>query len=227
MAILFFIITRRWTAIYGFITAAALATAYTLFTIGYTEHYFYTSSILPILLQENPITDAENISVSRLLLLTNIDIHYLKPISKVILLLPLIFCSKLIKATEAIGNNLQKKQAYVLIFSMFIPFTLAGMNNTLWNYQILLTLPLTAMACILLNNFTHPKEKKDALSLFFLLFILLILHVTAAMTVDDEFYSSGLVKGISALVSRILVAMLIIFSTWRLIHLISASKSPR
>jgi hypothetical protein len=218
MALVFFVVSRRWSACYGFVAAAILTSIFSIATIGYAEHYFYITKILPILLSENPITDPENISMGRLLLSTNMDMPYLKIISRIILLASFLLSFHLLKASRNVAGIALQKQINVLIFSLFIPFTLAGMNNTLWNYQLLLALPLTVLSCLWLSSAIYSRGKMDLWSLGIFLLTLAGLHIAASATVDDQFYQLPLTQLLTIILFRILAPVPVVFIAWRVVH---------
>ena len=209
VALFFFIASRKWSALYGFIAGFLLACAFTLVTIGYAEHEFYVSRILPIMLQENPADDVENISSASILGMAGLNLTQIKLATPIILVTLLTLSLLPLAATAKTCSDGARKKMQVLIFSMFIPCVLLGMNNSWWNYQILLSLPFTVIACFLLHDSLTPGKKVDILSVAGLLFMLASLHVTASLTVEDQFYSTPLINMIIAIVIRILTPALL------------------
>ena len=209
VALFFFIAARKWSALYGFIGGFLLACAFTLATIGYAEHEFYVSRILPIMLQEYPADDVENISSASILGMAGLNLPQIKLTTPIILVTLLALSLLPLAATAKICSYGARKKMQVLIFSMFIPCVLLGMNNSWWNYQILLSLPFTVIACLLLQNALTLGKKADVWSLAGLLFMLASLHATASLTVDEQFYSTPLIKMIIAIVIRILTPALL------------------
>jgi heme/copper-type cytochrome/quinol oxidase subunit 4 len=226
MAMLFFLSGKKWQSATGLTLAVIACSIFSIFSIGIHEHKFYITEVLPILLQENPIADAENISIGRLLLLTNIKENYINNLLKLVVFFPTIIYYILLKKSSNIDDRFTNNQINVLIFSIFIPFTLLGMSNSFWNYQLLLALPLTILACSLANKNTG-KKAVDYLTILAIALICFSLHITASMTVNEEFYPAELIVIIASLVTRFLLPIILIAAMLRHILLVIAQKNPQ
>lgn len=218
MAMLFFAFTRKKHAFSGFIISMILVNIFTFLSLGKDENIFFLTKVLPSLLKENPLLDAENISTTLLLtsLKTSTSIEFLTKVLKVAFLATqmgfyFIFAKNLRSAQKT-----EDKPIETLAFSMFIPFTLACMSNAFWNYQLLLALPLTALSCTLLSNVQSLRHFNTPLFLqtSLLIIILLTLHITAAMTVDNRYYPSSFAVQVIAQLSRIAIQIPVIILIW-------------
>lgn len=218
MAMLFFAFTRKKHVFSGFVISMTLANIFTFLSLGKDENIFFLTKILPALLKENPLLDAENISTTLLLTLlkTSIPIETLtKALRTAFLATQVGFYFMFAKHLTHI-QNAEDKTMETLAFSMVIPFALASMPNAFWNYQLLLALPLTALSCTLLGNLPNPKDFNAPLFLqiSLLSIILLALHITAAMTVDNRYYPNSFTVKVIALLSRIAIQILTIIVIW-------------
>lgn len=212
LAVLFFFITRKKTSIIGVAISLVICSIFSLSILGVEESIFFYKEVFPIISNEPPELDAENISTALLLAATKPEsnINHLTTLLRfVFFALQIVFYMIFIKKITHIRNR-ESATMEAIIFTAFIPCVIASSPNAWWNYQLLLAIPLTLLSCLLTRNTNTTNNTATLLQLALLLLTFASLHITSAITVDDQFYSSSFIEKVVFLITRIFTQLLVI-----------------
>ncbi|HQQ62877.1 MAG TPA: glycosyltransferase family 87 protein [Pseudomonadales bacterium] len=195
--VFYFLLTRRWLALAGIIAVTLLATMYSVWVLGLQEHVFFLRDLLPVLLRENPIKDPESVSIASWAHALGLLPAYAKILSQGLLLLALFLAARWVlmnKITPA--KTMTEKDLVAAGFSAFLLAMLIGMPNPLWNYQILLVIPVTVIAGQYVRKVIECRQPFEVMPVVVLVCVAAALHIGAASTVDDAYYPASFVQKI-------------------------------
>lgn len=144
---------KKYSGLAGIMAGFAIVTVFSLLITGASEHLFYFTNILPILLTEDISGRGENISITRLFITLGASASITNIACDVLLALPIIIL--LYQSRKQTGKPLTETQqaTFNLVwFAIFITTLLLTMKNSWWNYQILLLIPLIVCLGLSINN---------------------------------------------------------------------------
>ncbi len=151
IAVIYFLVTRRWTAFAGMIFAAAAASIVSISVLGIDEHVIFYKHIAPLLLKEKPslffYSNTSLISYSLYFDLLTPDRAKLVNSALLAVLLVIAMLPALRDAPDKEQDHLRM----TLDFSILVAMLVMCMPNSWWNYQIHLLLPIMATAVFLVD----------------------------------------------------------------------------
>lgn len=202
--VFYFLLTRRWWALAGVMAISVLVTAYSVMVLGWAEHVFFVRDLLPVLLREYPITEAESVSVATWARALGMQPSSAKILSQFLLLLACGCAASRVLLEKRCVPEKDQDHHVACGFSMVLLAMLIGMPNPLWNYQILLVIPLLVISSLALREGIEHKQWPDAGTIIGVLLVLLSLYVGASSTVDDTYYPASFAQKILISLSRTL-----------------------
>lgn len=159
LAILHFVVEKRWNAIGGFFVALSIVTGYTLLSVGWMEHARYLYFIIPVLFTEFPIPN-HGINISPLIFpvyYPDISGETAKHIHHAI---TVFFVGMCIYASfiRTRFSELSTFKEGLLKLSMYVIAAILVLANSWWYYQIILLIPVLVLAMYFLDNAGRQKQ---------------------------------------------------------------------
>lgn len=167
LALLYFVVSRRWRAVGGFFVAVTAVTVYTLASIGWVEHARYLYFVLPVLFTEFPVPN-NGINLAPVVFpvyYPDISGETAKHLQHVITIL--FVGVSLAAARMQTGDVLMK-------FSLFVIASLLVLANSWWYYQILLLIPILVLAAYFME---HAREQRALFGVFLMACLILLITV--------------------------------------------------
>lgn len=147
----YFIFKLNIKALAGFILGLALITMFSIYYIGISEHIFYLTKVLPILLTEKPIYHIQNMTIESLFMGHNIISTMSGKITTFVKIFTLI---SLIITALYFKNATTKNKS--ILFAMLISGVLLYLPNYWPQYQVILIIPMLCLLAYTINSKSRP-----------------------------------------------------------------------
>jgi hypothetical protein len=145
--LVYYISTRQWRVISGFVLGFILLTFFVIYYFGYGESFFYAHTILPVLINQNPVNHSQNLMIEKFFYtygIINVMNGHIHLVIKYIALGVLILIA-------AIKDNTRLKLS-PLYFGMFACGTLIWLPNYWLQYQMILFIPIITLLAYALQS---------------------------------------------------------------------------
>lgn len=203
--VLYFILTGRWRSMAGVLLSTALVTIYSVAVLGWAEHVFFVLDLLPVLLREYPITEAESVSIASWARALGMQPAMTKILSQFFLISACGVAARLVLRKHQHDNQRKQSRHAACGFSAMVLAMMIGMPNPLWNYQILLVIPLTVVSSLILSDAIQQQRLPASGMWVSMALVVVALYVGAASTVDDTYYPATFTQKVIISLSRSLM----------------------